>query len=80
MFGAFLSRDMTYSCGIFPELDKDLRVEAVGKKGFLSNGSDKKDQYEEDVDELEVAQLKKIRLVPPTTPRTDQISITADVA
>jgi cyclopropane-fatty-acyl-phospholipid synthase len=24
MFSAFLSRDMTYSCAIFPELDADL--------------------------------------------------------
>lgn len=25
MFAAFLSKDMTYSCGIFPDLDADLR-------------------------------------------------------
>ncbi|ORY20671.1 Mycolic acid cyclopropane synthetase-domain-containing protein [Naematelia encephala] len=50
MFSSFLSRDMTYSCGIFPELDRDLER----KKG-LANG------YREGVDELEEAQLAKIR-------------------
>ena len=32
MFSAFLSRDMTYSCGIFPELDKDLRDGSSGRE------------------------------------------------
>ena len=32
MFSAFLSKDMTYSCGIFKDLDGDLlRIEEVGE-------------------------------------------------
>jgi hypothetical protein len=51
MFEAFLSRDMTYSCGIFPELDGDLRQKTKSGHGTK----------ETDVDELEQSQLAKLR-------------------
>lgn len=82
MFSAFLSKDMTYSCGIFKDLDGDLlRAQDIGetngglglmkfgksaKSNRQANGNHAKlieDQSESDaeVDELEEAQLRKIR-------------------
>jgi cyclopropane-fatty-acyl-phospholipid synthase len=89
MFSAFLSKDMTYSCGIFKDLDGDLLrgAEEVGEtngglglmkfgKGAKSsrkangkaNGNHGKAHEEQaeddaDIDELEEAQLRKIRYV-----------------
>jgi cyclopropane-fatty-acyl-phospholipid synthase len=37
MFEAFLSRDMTYSCAIFPALDADLSRSTKGER-LLANG------------------------------------------
>jgi cyclopropane-fatty-acyl-phospholipid synthase len=69
MFSAFLSRDMTYSCAIYPELDRDLLEEegreaingALGLKRIV-NGSLKKDvSKEKESDDLEEAQIRKLR-------------------
>lgn len=69
MFSAFLSRDMTYSCAIYPELDRDLLEEegreamngALGLKRIV-NGSLKKDApKEKESDDLEEAQIRKLR-------------------
>lgn len=72
MFAAFLSRDMTYSCGIFTDLDGDLHDGrelgavngAIGLKKIGSKAEgDKSHQHSngEDKDELEEAQLRKIQ-------------------
>ena len=70
MFSAFLSRDMTYSCGIFPDLDADLvdgrDVGAVnGALGLTKMGgkdkNGKTDKHAEIEDELEASQLRKIQ-------------------
>lgn len=71
MFAAFLSRDMTYSCGIFTDLDADLhdgrQLGAVnGAIGLKRLGGKKDDQTHEGVngeikDELEAAQIRKIQ-------------------
>ncbi|KAK8865770.1 hypothetical protein IAR55_000917 [Kwoniella newhampshirensis] len=81
MFSSFLSADMTYSCAIFPELDKDLRertelaeTEGVnGGIGLKRIGADggfggkqvgettKIGNGEDELDELEEAQLAKLR-------------------
>jgi cyclopropane-fatty-acyl-phospholipid synthase len=82
MFSAFLSKDMTYSCAIFTDLDGDLlRSEEIGetngglglmkfgkgkgsKKAIKANGNharQSEEAEEEDIDELEEAQLRKIR-------------------
>ncbi len=93
MFSAFLSRDMTYSCAIYTELDRDLRVREAGEGegresteqmnggmglkrivngtfGRREEGEDRdkvkkdkagKDGAGEEVDELEEAQLRKLR-------------------
>ncbi len=74
MFESFLSADMTYSCAIFPELDKDLikgggTGEANGGSGLKRFGFDGKEDgeglvngdREEVEDELELAQLAKLR-------------------
>jgi cyclopropane-fatty-acyl-phospholipid synthase len=89
MFSAFLSKDMTYSCGIFKDLDGDLLrgAEEVGEtngglglmkfgkgaknsrkasgKANGNHGKAHEDQAEDDadIDELEEAQLRKIRYV-----------------
>ncbi|WVW82181.1 hypothetical protein I302_104187 [Kwoniella bestiolae CBS 10118] len=58
MFSSFLSRDMTYSCAIYPELDKDMYdgTEQKRREGGVV------DIYNDDgVDELEEAQLAKLR-------------------
>ncbi|WWC66459.1 uncharacterized protein I206_100361 [Kwoniella pini CBS 10737] len=58
MFSSFLSKDMTYSCAIYPELDKDLYD---GKENQRKQGKII-DIYERDgKDELEEAQLAKLR-------------------
>ncbi|WWD18050.1 hypothetical protein CI109_102497 [Kwoniella shandongensis] len=64
MFSSFLSADMTYSCAIFPELDKDLRGSGssnggLGLKRIVAEGQD--EDGTEDKDELEEAQLAKLR-------------------
>lgn len=60
MFSAFLSKDMTYSCAIFSDLDGDLLAPDHTQVGGLVNGV--KSIVEEDrVDKLEEAQLRKIR-------------------
>lgn len=88
MFSAFLSKDMTYSCGIFQDLDGDLlKIQDVGenngglglmkfgktaKNSKQANGTRAKangnhaksnEELESDaeIDELEEAQLRKIR-------------------
>jgi cyclopropane-fatty-acyl-phospholipid synthase len=85
MFAQFLSADMTYSCGIFRDLDADLRKingqSANGRKSksIKANGESRKGNgYSTasastsdtdgdegstvvDVDELEEAQLAKLR-------------------
>jgi cyclopropane-fatty-acyl-phospholipid synthase len=72
MFSAFLSRDMTYSCGIFTDLDSDLKDGseigavngAIGLKriGGKENKADASEQANGDIkDELEESQLRKIR-------------------
>ncbi|KAK4688910.1 cyclopropane-fatty-acyl-phospholipid synthase, partial [Tremellales sp. Uapishka_1] len=74
MFNLFLSRDMTYSSAIFPELDSDLKrgngevegvnggigLKRIGEMGkkALSSGNDEKDEGK---DELEEGQLLKLR-------------------
>lgn len=85
MFSAFLSKDMTYSCGIFKDLDGDLkRLGEVGEMngglGLIkfggkgqkakpkANGNHGTANSEEhtsasDIDELEEAQLAKLRYV-----------------
>jgi cyclopropane-fatty-acyl-phospholipid synthase len=75
MFSSFLSKDMTYSAAIFPDLDKDLeggKQEAEGVNGGLGlkrmGANLKKLQIaangdESEVDELEEAQLAKLRYV-----------------
>ncbi|WWC86135.1 uncharacterized protein L201_001006 [Kwoniella dendrophila CBS 6074] len=58
MFSSFLSKDMTYSCAIYPELDKDL----YDGKEFQRKQGKIIDIYEENgEDELEQAQLAKLR-------------------
>nr|XP_018267085.1 uncharacterized protein I303_01068 [Kwoniella dejecticola CBS 10117]OBR89243.1 hypothetical protein I303_01068 [Kwoniella dejecticola CBS 10117] len=58
MFSSFLSRDMTYSCAIYPELDKDL----YDGKEYQRRQGKIIDIYEEDgKDELEEAQFAKLR-------------------
>lgn len=84
MFSAFLSKDMTYSCAIFKDLDGDLnRLEEIGevngalglikfgkgqKQKNISNGDhgDKAGETTDgkaEIDELEEAQLAKLRYV-----------------
>ena len=72
MFSAFLSRDMTYSCGVFPDLDADLNVQR-GELGAVNGGfglisikageeaDGRTAETNGDVkDELEEAQMRKI--------------------
>ncbi|WVF70807.1 hypothetical protein IAT40_005601 [Kwoniella sp. CBS 6097] len=63
MFKSFLSKDMTYSCAIFPELDKDLTAgrqqDRPRKKGLIGVGNGNGD--EDEGDELEEAQIAKLR-------------------
>lgn len=80
MFSAFLSKDMTYSCAIFKDLDADLkRMEEIGETngalGLIKFGKAQKSKSKtkangdygvhtegtEEVDELEEAQLAKLR-------------------
>ena len=77
MFRSFLSADMTYSCAIFPELDKDLRegreigaanggigLKRIGEAvgGVEVSGDEKASTDGSEVrDELEEAQLAKLR-------------------
>lgn len=78
MFAQFLSADMTYSCGIFRDLDGDIRQLDGQMKGIKVNGDGKRvnglssgNLSETDgegstvveVDELEEAQLTKLRCV-----------------
>ncbi|WVQ97166.1 hypothetical protein IAU59_004276 [Kwoniella sp. CBS 9459] len=63
MFKSFLSKDMTYSCAIFPELDKDLtevrQQDRPRTKGLIGMGN--ADGAEQETDELEEAQIAKLR-------------------
>ncbi|OCF41406.1 hypothetical protein I317_04797 [Kwoniella heveanensis CBS 569] len=63
MFKSFLSRDMTYSCAIFPELDKDLtegrHQDRPKKKGLIGLGNG--NGVDGEGDELEEAQIAKLR-------------------
>ncbi|KAJ3553768.1 hypothetical protein NM688_g3441 [Phlebia brevispora] len=77
MFEGFLSRDMTYSCAIFPTLDGDcdmrspplpLRSSGSDSEDEVTTGastptlgSDDGDKYVKDEDELYDAQMRKIR-------------------
>lgn len=81
MFSAFLSKDMTYSCAIFKDLDGDLkRMEEIGETngalGLIKFGKGQKPMIKangdhgasheahdgsEETDELEDAQLAKLR-------------------
>ena len=71
MFAAFLSRDMTYSCGIFTDLDGDLKDGrdagatngAIGLKKIGAKKEEKEVVNGEIKDELEEAQLRKIEYV-----------------
>lgn len=76
MFESFLSRDMTYSCGIFTDLDGDLKdnsnigavnggigLKRLGNKFEGVNGHSDKQHGIDEKDELEEAQLRKIRSV-----------------
>ncbi|KAI0821219.1 Mycolic acid cyclopropane synthetase-domain-containing protein [Irpex lacteus] len=54
MFEAFLSRDMTYSCGIFPSLDADLKLDEQ------NHGRDE-ERHGVDDTQLYEAQQKKLR-------------------
>lgn len=76
MFESFLSRDMTYSCGIFTDLDGDLNdnsnigavnggigLKRLGNKFEGVNGHSDKLHGVDEKDELEEAQLRKIRSV-----------------
>ncbi|WRT64038.1 uncharacterized protein IL334_000965 [Kwoniella shivajii] len=58
MFSSFLSRDMTYSCAIFPELDKDL---IDGREQSRKEGKFVNIYGENGKDELEQAQITKLR-------------------
>lgn len=68
MFASFLSKDMTYSSAIFPELDSDLNDIAPPRRwtsdaGNVSSASSIAPTYTQDDDEdpLEQAQLAKLR-------------------
>jgi cyclopropane-fatty-acyl-phospholipid synthase len=69
MFSAFLSRDMTYSCAIYPELDRDLLEEdgreamngALGLKRIVNGSLKKEGPKEKEGDDLEEAQIRKLR-------------------
>jgi cyclopropane-fatty-acyl-phospholipid synthase len=70
MFAAFLSRDMTYSCGIFTDLDGDLKDGrqlgavngAIGLKKIGGIKENKEAKVDGEIkDELEAAQLRKIQ-------------------
>ena len=77
MFSSFLSKDMTYSCAIFPELDADFKHERQGGLGDLNGGIGLKritgerpftpesqgHRDKEETDELYEAQIAKLRLV-----------------
>ncbi|WVR05790.1 hypothetical protein IAU60_002815 [Kwoniella sp. DSM 27419] len=61
MFKAFLSKDMTYSCAIFPELDKDLSHGRQEERRAILGAKAPGEEAEEAGDELEEAQIAKLR-------------------
>ena len=81
MFAAFLSKDMTYSCGIFADLDGDLKDRkeigdengGIGLKRLVGKDSQEQKNQKEGEDELEAAQYRKIQCVD-LYPYTDYLS------
>lgn len=69
MFEAFLSRDMTYSCAIFPTLDADVVSDEKGERLLengvivkgLGNGDANTSMGSEGQDELYEAQMIKLQ-------------------
>jgi cyclopropane-fatty-acyl-phospholipid synthase len=78
MFSAFLSQDMTYSCGIFKDLDGDLlRSEEIGetngalglmkfgkgsKKAIKANGNHSK-EADEETEEVDELEEAQLRKI-----------------
>ncbi|WWC99574.1 hypothetical protein V866_006478 [Kwoniella sp. B9012] len=61
MFSSFLSKDMTYSCAIYPDLDKDLYdgTESKRRQGKIVDVYDN-DKREEELEEAQLAKLRHI--------------------